>query len=270
MPLIKHRSDPEKHAAQAAQEFRTAASHLASRRTGLSHIQRAAASLAQATKHLDAATAHPKQDPSTTIILRSAATTAATALDHLEKVHQRLEDAYVAESSPISPTTIQTTLDDAATAARKDTLTALNLMQDTAGTTIEPPFIPPALTQALRNRAVIAITATALAISTGLAIHDTPTFIYLALATALASQQGIMIWALIYSIREDASPKRTDFYATAATVLTAILGGLLILTDLPPQGAIQITGITFALVLVEWAAARAMAAHQDHPQDPKY
>ena len=260
MPLRKGQKVFEQNTKQAARCLLDAASMLKPDHATLSNFGKAAASLNDATSHIDRATANAEQDPSTTIILRTAANAAATAQDHLTQAHQEIEDAYIEHQSAISPPTIKNILQKAASEALNETSNALELMQK-AGAVPQPSFIPPGMVQASRNKAVLAITITAILIAAGLAAHDIRTFAIFAAVTAFISQQSTMAWALISSNQSTCSTRRTDFYATLAAIFTILLIICLLTTGLTPRAAIQITGMAFLLVVIEWTVARAFASH---------
>ena len=260
MPLRKGQQAVEQHTNQAVHCMQNAASMLNPDRATLSNFDKAAASLSDATGHIDRATAHTDQNPSTTIILQAAANAATTAHDHLDQVHKNLEDAYIDEQSVISPTSVKNTLQKAASAALKSTHEALDLMEE-AGAAPQPPFIPPELVHACRNRAVLSIITTALFIAAGLAVYETRTFALYAAITAFISQQSTMMWALISSTQPTSSTRRADFYATLAVLFTILLSISILTTGLPPRAVVQITGMALLPVIIEWAIARAMASH---------
>ena len=262
MPLRKGQQAVEQHTNQAVHCMQNAAAMLKPNRATLSNFHKATASLSEATGHIDKATTHKDQNPSTTIILRAAANAVTTAQDHLDQVHQNLEDAYIDEQSVISPTSVKNTLQKAASAALKSTNEALDLMEE-AGAAPQPSFIPPALVYASRNRAVLSIITTALLIAAGLAVYETRTFALYAAITAFIFQQSTMLMALISSTQPTSTARRADFYATLAVFFTIILGISILTTGLPARGTIQLTGMALLLVIIEWAVARAMAAHSE-------
>ena len=105
----------------------------------------------------------------------------------------------------------------------------------------------------------MAICISALILAVGLAVYNPQGFTLAAAVATLASQQLVMCWAMVASVRPGATPRRIDFYACVAIGVTVLMAAALLLKGLGPRAALQLTGATFLFVMVEWAGARTLA-----------
>ena len=229
----------------------------------LDSLDRATQILQKAGSNLEHASDAAMATTSTTIILSSAATTVSKAINQLTQVHQDLEDAYREKESDLCPKAISTLLQRAANSARAETETAIKLLEE-AGERSKPSFIPNGFRETTHNPAVRAIACMATVIAAGLAVYDLRVFALMATMGTLAAQQGTMIWAMLHSISMDGNKRQVDFHAIIAIGMTLALAASMTTWGLGPRAVIQITAITFILVLLEWGLSRALAAHA-HP-----
>ena len=266
----KTRGEADRHQVKAEQFLQKAKSALAPNRASLNRLENAATTLQGAQENLEQARSYQKANPGTTIIITSAFTAVSKTLDQLENVQQDIQDAYRDETHEISPQDIKSVIQNAANAAKNEVDNALAFLVQADGEQ-EASLVPRELEQAAKNPAVLSILATAFAIGVALAIYDIRAFGITTLG-ALTTQQGLMLYAIAISLKTQGNKKRIDLCAILAIIMTILLSGSMIVLGAGPRATLQVTGITFFFVLLEWAAARAIASqHQpDHQRERPY
>ena len=239
---------------------------LTSERVNLDSLENSAANLQRAQGHLEQAKEHPEATPSRTIILTSAATAVSNAREHLEHIHQELEEAYRNEKRELGPLEIKSIILNAAEAAGKEVGDALEFLEEADGKR-ETPSIPREAREFSRNPAVRAIVLTTIAIAAVLAISEARwALALLGAICCIAAQQGIMVWTLMLVSTGNPGParNRVDFHGILASAMTLALAACMTMMGAGFRLTLIVTTTTLLLVFVQWAGAIAMAS-QHHP-----